>query len=90
MNKNIRTLEPKSIWNNFSDLNAIPRASKKEQKAIQFIVDFGHRLNLETLVDPVGNVIVKKPSTAGMEDRKSVVLQSHLDMVHQKNAEVDF
>ena len=90
MNKDIRTLEPKAIWNNFSDLNAIPRASNKEHKVIQFMVDFGQKLNLETSVDEVGNVLIKKPAFNGMEDRKTVVLQSHLDMVHQKNSDVDF
>jgi dipeptidase D len=90
MNKDIRTLIPKAIWNNFSDLNAIPRASKKEQEIIQFMVNFGQDLNLETSVDEVGNVLIKKPAFKGMEDRKTVVLQSHLDMVHQKNSDVDF
>ena len=52
--------------------------------------DFGKKLGLETIVDPVGNVIIRKPATKGMENRKTVVLQSHLDMVHQKNTETDF
>ncbi|PKP10830.1 MAG: cytosol nonspecific dipeptidase [Bacteroidetes bacterium HGW-Bacteroidetes-3] len=90
MNKNIRTLEPIEIWNNFADLNAVPRGSKKEERVIQFVVDFGKKLNLETLVDHVGNVIIKKPASKGMENRKTVVLQSHLDMVHQKNSDTNF
>ncbi len=90
MNKAIRNLEPKALWNNFSDLNAVPRGSKKEEKVIQFMVDFGNRLGLETTVDPIQNVIIKKPATKGMEDRKTVVLQSHLDMVWQKNNDTDF
>lgn len=90
MNSAIRSLEPQSIWNHFSDLNAVPRPSKKEERVIQFMVDFGQRLQLETFVDSVGNVIIKKPATAGMEDRKTVVMQSHLDMVHQKNADTIF
>ena len=65
-------------------MNAIPRPSKKEERIIQLMVDFGKRLNLETTVDAVGNVILRKQATAGMENRKAVVLQSHLDMVHQK------
>ncbi|WP_341221831.1 aminoacyl-histidine dipeptidase [Polaribacter atrinae] len=90
MSKAVRNLEPKIIWNHFADLNAVPRPSKKEERVIQFMVDFGKKLNLETFVDKVGNVIIKKPATKGLEDRKAVVLQSHLDMVHQKNSATDF
>ncbi|MES2567267.1 MAG: aminoacyl-histidine dipeptidase [Bacteroidota bacterium] len=90
MNDTIRKLEPTAMWNNFADLNAVPRPSKKEERVIQFIKDFGAKLNLATTVDQVGNVIIKKPATKGMEDRVTVVLQSHLDMVHQKNAATDF
>ena len=90
MNSDIRNLEPKALWNNFADLNAVPRASKKEEEVIAFMVRFGENLNLETLVDPVGNVIIKKPATKGMESRKTIVMQSHLDMVHQKNNETVF
>lgn len=89
-NKAVRNQEPQILWNHFADINAIPRASKKEDKIIKFMVDFGKNLGLETLIDPVGNVIIRKPSSAGMENRKTVVLQSHLDMVHQKNADTDF
>ena len=71
-------------------MNAIPRPSKKEERIIQLMVDFGKRLNLETTVDAVGNVILRKQATAGMENRKAVVLQSHLDMVHQKNSNTIF
>lgn len=87
---NIRDLEPKALWNHFADLNAVPRASKKEQQVIAFIVDFGKSLNLPTTVDATGNVIIKKPGCLGMEDRTAVALQSHLDMVHQKNASTQF
>lgn len=90
MSKDIRNLEPKELWNNFADLNEVPRGSKKEEKVIQFMVDFGNKLNLDTVVDPVGNVIIKKPASKGMENRKVVVLQSHLDMVHQKNSDTVF
>lgn len=90
MTKDIRALEPTELWNNFADLNAVPRGSKKEEKVIQFIVDYGKKLNLDTIVDPVGNVIIKKPASKGMENRKTVVLQSHLDMVHQKNSNTNF
>lgn len=90
MMNDILKLEPKSIWKNFSALNEIPRPSKKEEKVIQFMMDFGKNLNLETIKDDVGNVIIKKPATQGMENRKTVVLQSHLDMVCQKNNDVQF
>ena len=90
MNKDIRALEPNNLWNNFADLNAVPRGSKKEEKVIQFMVDFGNKLNLKTVVDHVGNVIIKKPASAGMENRKTIVMQSHLDMVHQKNSDTNF
>ena len=90
MNTTIRQLSPVAIWSNFADLNAVPRPSKKEERVITFIKDFGIGLNLETIEDEVGNVIIKKPATPGMEDRKAVVLQSHLDMVHQKNTDTDF
>lgn len=90
MNEAIRNLEPKELWNKFADLNAVPRASKKEERVIAFMTAFGKKLGLETVVDKVGNVIIRKPATPGMEDRKMVVLQSHLDMVHQKNNDTDF
>lgn len=90
MNEAIRNLEPKALWNKFADLNAVPRPSKKEERVIAFMKDFGNNLGLETLEDEVGNVIIRKPATQGMEDRKMVVLQSHLDMVHQKNNGTDF
>jgi len=90
MSQAIKNLEPQSLWSHFADLNAVPRASKKEERVIQFIVDFAKSLNLKYIVDEVGNVIVKKPATPGMEDRQVIVLQSHLDMVHQKNADTNF
>jgi dipeptidase D len=90
MNSEIRNLEPKIVWNHFADLNAVPRPSKKEERVIQFMVDFGKKLQLETCIDNVGNVIIKKCATKGLEERKTVVLQSHLDMVHQKNADSIF
>jgi dipeptidase D len=86
----IRNQEPKALWNHFADLNAVPRPSKKEERVIAFIKNFGEKLGLATYVDEVGNVIIKKPATAGMEDRAVVALQSHLDMVHQKNADTVF
>lgn len=90
MSQTVRNLSPSKLWNHFADLNAIPRASKNEAKVIQFIMDFGYRLGLETIKDNVGNVIIRKPASSGMADRKPVVLQSHLDMVHQKNNNIVF
>ncbi len=90
MSNEIRSLEPQALWNNFADLNEIPRPSKKEEKVRQFMVDFGENLGLKTIVDPVGNVIIKKPASKGMENRKTIVMQSHLDMVCQKNNDTDF
>ena len=87
---NVRELEPINVWNHFADLNAVPRPSKKEERVIAFIQNFGEKLGLETYTDKVGNVIIKKPATAGMENRQTVILQSHLDMVHQKNADTLF
>ena len=90
MSQSISTLEPQSLWSNFAALNAVPRASKKEERVIQFMVDFGQDLGLDTATDEIGNVIIKKPATAGMEDRQTIVMQSHLDMVHQKNGDSQF
>ena len=87
MNKDISTLEPKQVWQHFYCLTQIPRPSKKEEKIQQFIIDFGHSLGLETIKDEVGNIIIRKPATAGMENRKGVILQGHLDMVPQKNSD---
>jgi len=86
----IRNLEPAALWNHFADLNAVPRPSKKEERVIQFMLDFGKSLELETFTDKINNVIIKKPATAGMEGRTTLILQSHLDMVHQKNADTIF
>ncbi|WP_316837376.1 aminoacyl-histidine dipeptidase [Pedobacter nutrimenti] len=86
----VRNLEPKALWNNFADLNAVPRASKKEERVIAFMVAFGEKLGLKTVQDATGNVMISKPATPGMENRKTVVMQSHLDMVHQKNNDTVF
>jgi len=90
MSQEIRNLEPKALWNKFADLNAVPRPSKKEERVIAFMKDFGKQLGLETIEDEVGNVIIKKSATKGLENRKTIVMQSHLDMVHQKNAATVF
>ncbi len=86
----LKNLEPRELWNNFADLNSVPRASKKEERVIAFAVQFGKKLGLETYEDETGNVIIKKPGSKGMEKRDVIALQSHLDMVHQKNADTNF
>ena len=83
----IRNLEPKGLWKNFYELTQIPRPSKKEEKVVAFLKEFGEKLGLETIVDSVGNVIIRKPATPGYEDRMGVVLQAHVDMVPQKNSD---
>ena len=90
MSQEVRNLEPKALWNHFADLNSVPRPSKKEERVIAFMKAFGESLNLPTVVDEVGNVIIKKPASTGNENKTTVVLQSHLDMVHQKNNDTEF
>jgi len=89
MSKEILTLEPKAVWSNFYSLTQIPRPSKNEDAIQAFMLKFGQDLGLETLKDEVGNIIIRKPATAGMENRMAVVLQGHLDMVPQKNADTN-
>lgn len=90
MSQEIRNLEPKALWNKFADLNEVPRPSKKEERVIEFMKNFGNSLGLETFEDEIRNVIIRKPATPGMENRKPIVMQGHLDMVHQKNADTVF
>lgn len=86
----IQHLEPRALWQNFNALNAVPRPSKKESRVIDFMIAFGARLGLETHRDKIGNVVIKKPASKGYENCQTVILQSHLDMVHQKNAHTIF
>jgi dipeptidase D len=90
MDTPISQLEPHALWRHFTDLNAVPRGSGDESRAVALVRDFGERLGLATSVDDSGNVIIRKPATPGMEQRAGIVLQGHLDMVHQKNADTDF
>ncbi len=87
MNETILDLKPASVWYYFKEILEIPRPSKKEEKIKSYLIDFGKKHNLETLTDEVGNVLIRKPATPGMENRKSVVLQSHMDMVCEKNSD---
>ncbi|WP_193164669.1 aminoacyl-histidine dipeptidase [Microbulbifer hainanensis] len=86
---NIAELNPVPLWKHFARLCEIPRPSKHEQKVVEYIVDFAKQRGLDVQLDDIGNVIIKKPATAGMEDRKILALQSHVDMVPQKNADTD-
>ncbi|WP_417610441.1 aminoacyl-histidine dipeptidase [Owenweeksia hongkongensis] len=90
MSTEVRQLEPKSVWNHFEDLNAVPRASKKEERVIAFMEGFARSLDLPFEKDEIGNLVMKKVATAGMENRKPIIMQAHVDMVHQKNANTDF
>ncbi|NHB70357.1 aminoacyl-histidine dipeptidase [Perlabentimonas gracilis] len=87
MSNSIANLDPKILWKHFYSLTQIPRPSKHEQAAVDFVVKFGKDLGLETIVDEVGNVIIRKAATPGMENRKGIILQGHLDMVPQKNSD---
>ena len=88
MNKT--SLQPQSVFKCFAQVNQIPRPSKHEEKMIEFLLDFGQKLNLDTRRDETGNVIIRKPATPGMEDRQTIVLQSHMDMVCEKNRDLEF
>ena len=83
----IENLNPQRVWKHFYQLTQIPRPSKKEAKIREFMKNFGENLGLETIVDEIGNVIIRKPATSGMENRMGVVIQGHLDMVPQKNSD---
>ncbi len=90
MNEELKKLKPEQLWYYFTEILEIPRPSKKEEKIIKYLLDFGRNNNLETIQDEVGNILIRKPATQGMENIKSVVLQSHMDMVCEKNADVEF
>ena len=85
MDKNLKALQPAAVWKYFSEIAAIPRPSHHEERIRKYIVDFAVEHNLEHCVDDANNVYIRKPATPGMENRKGIVLQAHLDMVPQKN-----
>ncbi|MCL3781736.1 aminoacyl-histidine dipeptidase [Prolixibacteraceae bacterium JC049] len=89
MSNEITKLEPKALWENFYKLTQIPRPSNHEDQIQEFAYNFGKELGLETIKDEVGNIIIRKPATPGMENRKGVIFQGHLDMVPQKNSDKD-
>ncbi|OIO99483.1 MAG: cytosol nonspecific dipeptidase [Bacteroidetes bacterium CG2_30_32_10] len=84
---NVKNLPPVALWRNFMGLCSVPHPSKKEEKIREYVVKFGKNLGLETIVDEVGNVIIRKPGTKGKENLKGIILQGHLDMVPQKNTD---
>lgn len=84
----LNKLQPAPVWSYFEEICKIPRPSKKEERVSEFLFDFGKKNNLETLRDDVGNILISKPATKGKENLKPVVLQSHLDIVCEKNSDV--
>ena len=88
MSQSIKDLQPQLLWKHFSNLCAIPRPSKNEGKAAEFVKEFAIEQQLDYTVDATGNVIIRKPATPGMEGRAGVIFQAHLDMVPQKNSDV--
>lgn len=88
MNNEIYNLKPERLWYYFGEILQIPRPSKREEKIAAYLVDFGRKHGLETIKDETGNILIRKPATPGMENRKTVVLQSHIDMVCEKNSDV--
>ena len=88
MNKS--NLSPSCVFDQFKQINQIPRPSKHEEKMVAYLKDFAQKHGLEVKVDAVNNVIIRKPATKGMENRKVVILQSHTDMVCDKLVDVEF
>ena len=88
MNKN--ELKPARVFEQFDKINEIPRPSKHEEQMIEYLTSFGESRGLETLVDETGNVIIRKPATPGYENKETIILQSHMDMVCEKLVDVDF
>ncbi|MBQ5670502.1 MAG: M20/M25/M40 family metallo-hydrolase, partial [Tidjanibacter sp.] len=90
MNKNIAELAPQRVWKHFAGLTQCPRPSHNEEAARKFIINFVEGLGLDYTLDEALNIIVRKPATPGMENRKTIVLQAHVDMVPQKNSDKVF
>ena len=86
----MKNLEPKGVWENFYSLTQIPRPSGKKEAISAFLANYGRSLGLETIVDQIGNVIIRKPAYPGYENHPGVILQGHMDMVPQKNSDVAF
>ncbi|HEY5536417.1 MAG TPA: aminoacyl-histidine dipeptidase [Ignavibacteria bacterium] len=88
MGKILGQLKPERIWNIFEEIVNIPRPSKHEDAIREYVMNFGKKIGLETNMDEVGNIVIRKPATKGMENRKGVIFQGHLDMVPQANSDV--
>ena len=86
----LKDLQPHAVWEQFDALTQVPRPSKKEERVIEFLIEFAKRHNIEWQRDDIGNVVMRKPATAGYEGRPTVILQSHMDMVCEKNNDVEF
>ena len=84
----IKDLQPKIVWDNFYGITRQPRPSKHEEKIRAWLLDWAKQRNIEAFADETGNVIMRKPATPGMENLKGVIMQGHMDMVPQKNADV--
>ena len=85
----VENLEPKLLWKQFDEIRKIPRCSKHEEKIREYIINFAKKQNLKTKVDKAGNVVIIKPASKGMENKPTVILQGHMDMVCEKNSNVD-
>ena len=83
-------LKPERLWQYFFEICQIPHCSKHEEKITAYLIDFGKQHGLETISDEVGNVVIRKPATPGYENKPSIALQSHVDMVCEKNADTEF
>ena len=86
----MKNLQPQGLWSNFYDLTQIPRPSGQKEEISAFLANYGRSLGLETIVDAIGNVIIRKPASAGYENHPGVILQGHMDMVPQKNNDTVF
>jgi len=86
----IENLEPKLVWKHFDEIRKIPRCSKNEEKIREYILDFAKKHNLKIKIDKTGNVVISKPASRGMEGKPAVILQGHMDMVCEKNSDVEF
>jgi dipeptidase D len=89
MEDKIAQLNPQRLWYYFLEICRIPHPSKKEEQIVRYLMDFGKKMGLETITDEAGNVLIRKPGTSGNEKIQSVILQSHIDMVCEKNADTD-
>ncbi len=85
----IKDVEPKSVWNYFHDITQIPRPSKKEEKILAYLLEFAKKQKLDARQDDAGNLVITKPATKGKEDLPTIILQSHVDMVCEKNSDVE-